>query len=555
MNKPRHSQNRGFSLIELTVALLIVVLLAGIALRSTNELSFQVRYEQTQERLNRIKEAIVGNPSRTVNGQPDISGFVADMGRLPNNIHELLERDYCFNDRSITDSPTCTANYGINAWITQTIAAADTAYNTGLRYGWRGPYLNISGNPSANDAFVDGWGHEAGVTTDQNYAWRVTAGLEQNTSAPHPVNTNRLVVQSYGKDHAAGGNDYDADYPINIESVDDSTPYTYPKPLVDQEDWLMDISQGIYITLIKEFGDDSFCGFLSSASFTTEQNCLNAGGSWSGSVCSLNVSSCKSAGGRWQSCFFSPSACAGAGGAAVSQCQFTEKSCNAADGDPDADWDGINHNCSLDNSSCTAAGGTWNGTQCNFTEPQCHNAGGAWINDCTFTNGNCTTAGGTWESTITPNSCSFTQTACHAKNGQSAGNDCYMSHAEFSGARYDAEGCQTATGQWTSRICLNLFYRAPGTSTLTYVSSAPVTINANGAAETLRFTIADANDVDGDTNIIEPMPWVALGLNAVSIHEYDGDCNSVNNPYYPAGKTQPMAVVFNPRSQLPILNW
>ncbi|MGR8935200.1 MAG: type II secretion system protein [Gammaproteobacteria bacterium] len=133
MNRLLLSKNRGFSLIELTV-----VLLAGIALHSTSEMSFQVRYEQTQERLQRIKEAIIGNPSRTINGQPDISGFVTDMWRLPLNIHELLERRYCSDDRTKDYSdPTCLKP------IEQPSYGPDITYNSGLYYGWNGPYLTV----------------------------------------------------------------------------------------------------------------------------------------------------------------------------------------------------------------------------------------------------------------------------------------------------------------------------------------------------------------------------------------------------------------------------
>ncbi len=42
-----------------------------------------------------IRQAILGNPRQIINGQQAVHGFVADMGRLPDNIHDLLEREYC----------------------------------------------------------------------------------------------------------------------------------------------------------------------------------------------------------------------------------------------------------------------------------------------------------------------------------------------------------------------------------------------------------------------------------------------------------------------------
>ncbi len=210
-----------------------------------------------------------------------------------------------------------------------------------------------------------------------------------------------------------------------------------------------------------------------------------------------------------------------------------------------------------DTAACAAAGGTWNATsgQCDFTAQQCSNAGGAWVNDCAFTEANCATAGGTWDSTTSPESCSFTQAACHAKNGQSTGSDCYMSHAEFTGAKYTAEGCQAASGSWTAKLCMNLFYRDPDTSAITNIPSLPVTIDENGGYQTVQFSITDINDIDNDGVTAEPMPYLPIGSNAIGIYEYDGDCDPVNNSLYPADRQNPIQVDFHPRAGLPVINW
>ena len=556
----------GFTLVEMTVVLLLITLMASVAVRETAELGFQTRYEQTQERLEMIRQAILGNPKQIINGQQAVSGFVADMGRLPVDLHELLEAQYCRPDRDINwannpaDANTvCNANYGAGSWVNNALfvngRCINTAYTTQadcennnsqwipLGFGWHGPYLNVSGSPADADVFPDAWGRlapDAPNAQTQNYGWVLSPGFDVNTATPHPFNSNRLVVQSYGKDQQVGGADYEADYPSNRYSTDNSLPYTQPAPLVDQEDWLLDISQGLNISVLKKYGSDNYCGFSSEAVLTTQQDCLNAGGAWSG-TCSITVSSCKTVGGRWQSCFFSPSACASAGGASTSRCQFTEKSCNAADGNSDVDWNSVNHSCDLDSPSCSAAGGSWSGTECNFSRPRCQIVGGSWVNDCTFTSANCVAAEGTWESTTTPNSCSFTQTDCHTRSGQSTGRDCYMSHAEFSGTRYVAEGCQTAAGTWTARICMNLFYRNPNTSVVTNISSNPVTIDDNGAYQTINF------------NFTTP-PLIPVGANAIGIYEYDGDCN-LDNPLYPADRQNPTQVDFHPHTTLPVINW
>ena len=153
---------RGFTLVEMTVVLLLITLLASVAVRETAELGFQTRYEQTKDRLEMIKQAILGNPRQIINGQQAISGFVADMGRLPNTLRELIEDYDCDGPLVDGNSDTNLNNDGGCPWI------LDTTYNSGLGSGWRGPYLTISGNPSDNDALSDGWGATA---TNGNFGW------------------------------------------------------------------------------------------------------------------------------------------------------------------------------------------------------------------------------------------------------------------------------------------------------------------------------------------------------------------------------------------------
>lgn len=54
-----------------------------------------------------IREAILGDPRKTVNGQAVMSGFVADMGRLPTCLRELLEPFNC-NTGSAYNQPWAT---------------------------------------------------------------------------------------------------------------------------------------------------------------------------------------------------------------------------------------------------------------------------------------------------------------------------------------------------------------------------------------------------------------------------------------------------------------
>lgn len=247
-----HSQ-RGLTLLELTVVMLILVSLATVALRSTSGLQDQSRWEQTKNRYEAIRAAIIGDPKLTINGQQDINGFVADMGRLPLTIHELLVKDYCSTDHQEAVQATC----GVG-WTTQTAPAQVN----GLSVGWRGPYLITSQADTDQVAFSDGWGR---LSIDGNYGWN------------YLIAGNDLTLQSFGRDQTADAlppapppPPYDADYPVVIPSIINT-------------DWQVDISGGITVNM-----QPYFSGTCTVDEYITAGSCELAGGTWSG-ICTDNA--------------------------------------------------------------------------------------------------------------------------------------------------------------------------------------------------------------------------------------------------------------------------
>lgn len=316
---------KGFSLVELTVVLLIITLLAGVALRSTNELSFQVRYEQTQERLQRIREAILGNPRQIINGQQAVSGFVADMGRLPQNLRELIDNNSAHSDCDLDNTKDLDLDGNPALDICLPWSATDNPGNLGV--GWRGPYINISGNPSDSNAFSDAWGRTAG---DNNYGWIWL------TNAPNPLD---LTLGSYGKDQNPGGNCSDSDYNGDC----------FEHILVS--DYKTDVSSGLTLNVRGvKFNLDSHC---SNAMYTTRADCEANAGDWYGG-CSesnggtpsySNKDTCPA--GKWSSCSITT--------------HTTQAACEADVGI----WYGDGYGCSdptkPDKASCEAIGAAWYG--------------------------------------------------------------------------------------------------------------------------------------------------------------------------------------------------
>ncbi|MDO9282577.1 MAG: prepilin-type N-terminal cleavage/methylation domain-containing protein [Methylotenera sp.] len=195
-----YRQSRGFTLLEM---LLVIALLGMMALTATalvDNFGEQDRFDVTKSRLQQIKMAIIGDANRTLNGEMAISGFVADMGRLPNNIEELIE-------------PT-----GM-LWAAIDISGVSGVVGQ-LYGGWHGPYLDVmpSSGASAVRAFRDGWGNDDGTS---NFGWNFVSGV------------NALSVQSYGSDGPSGvGTDvYEVDYPAPAAGN-----------LVEVNDWALDVS-------------------------------------------------------------------------------------------------------------------------------------------------------------------------------------------------------------------------------------------------------------------------------------------------------------------------
>ncbi len=207
---------KGFTLIELMVVLTIGIALTGIAVKSASDFAFVARYEQTSEMATRIKSAIIGSPGKYINGQPDISGYVADMGRTPEYLRGLLQAGYCRTAGNVYVAQPSSALCVGNVWDwaeTPCVNKADTAVASGfnteatctpsttyqwigvsfdsakkLKHGWNGPYLQTSKLAGNNAALGDGWGNSS---SDNQYGWIL--GLASNVG-------DTLSIKSKGKD-------------------------------------------------------------------------------------------------------------------------------------------------------------------------------------------------------------------------------------------------------------------------------------------------------------------------------------------------------------------
>lgn len=187
----RHHEawQRGFTLLEMLLVLFLMALVASAGLMLTEGVEDQAKYDETKRRMALIRTAIVGDPTRTVNGTPEISGFVADMGRLPNCLRELTEALDC----AAPANPLTTSVFDDNS---------------GLLAGWRGPYLALLPDGDGTLSIRDGYENDDGSV---NFGW----GFQNDGT--------QIQLQSFGLNSVVDGATPVDDYPVGA-SVAAVTP-------------------------------------------------------------------------------------------------------------------------------------------------------------------------------------------------------------------------------------------------------------------------------------------------------------------------------------------
>ncbi|MGZ0079195.1 type II secretion system protein [Methylomonas sp. YC3] len=164
---------RGFTLLEMLLVIFLMALVASTGLMLTEGVEDQAKYDETKRRMELIRKAIVGDPTRTVNGAPELSGFVADMGRLPLCLAELLRLGDEVLPATVpkTFKSPCDGTEIVSEWYLD--------QNTGVGIGWRGPYLQVIPESGGGLRFRDGYGNEganaAADALDSGWDYSVTA--------------------------------------------------------------------------------------------------------------------------------------------------------------------------------------------------------------------------------------------------------------------------------------------------------------------------------------------------------------------------------------------
>ncbi len=183
-----HASRRGLTLLEMIVVLMILVLVAGTALTSTEGIVDQGRYESTRTMLVSCEDAILGVPGRVdAQNRPWITGFVADVGRLPKVVSTEAERRF--------------EELWLKSDLVEPFAVQVPPGDPEVRVpgGWRGPYLRLA---AGTQSLRDGWGELARALRDDDTEAAIGEEIE--------------IVETLGADVQADGEGYDEDLSIVI---------------------------------------------------------------------------------------------------------------------------------------------------------------------------------------------------------------------------------------------------------------------------------------------------------------------------------------------------
>lgn len=289
MNSISIRKHKGFTLVEVLTVMVVLVALASITIEMSAELAFQGRYEITKDRFEKIRRAIIGRPDVLVNGNPDISGFVADMGRPPDVLRELLQPFSC-SDNTKKRPRDCVSPATMD-WTGGISYVEDGT--TKLKHGWNGPYLSSSAPADDTGTLSDGWGNKS---PSNNTGWDEAAWLNAS-----PYNNYGWVVsaitnvgdefkaKSIGKDQNINA--------VGCLNYDDDCEYT----LAGNKYSITNPSVMVLINTNDEstYTDTGNCGLCSDPAKIRKQVCEDGGETWTDEPTYTNKQTCIDNGKNW----------------------------------------------------------------------------------------------------------------------------------------------------------------------------------------------------------------------------------------------------------------
>jgi len=136
MDNRHYIRQKGFTLIELVIIIVILGIVASVAIPRFGAFTEGSKINATRDEMRLIKQAIVGNPGVVSGGQYVDRGFEGDVGSPPSNLTDLVRKP-----DSIPD------------------------YEKFSRIGWNGPYLDSAGNIYLYDSWDSAYSYDPAART------------------------------------------------------------------------------------------------------------------------------------------------------------------------------------------------------------------------------------------------------------------------------------------------------------------------------------------------------------------------------------------------------
>jgi prepilin-type N-terminal cleavage/methylation domain-containing protein len=254
--------SKGFTLLEL---LLVVVILSSMAWMLTGTMEDnvgQARYEDTRNRLDAIRVAVLGPSSPGTWERGIQSGYVVDNGRLPEDMNALVTSPTNYHPFGafvpifdptpsiLSDGRAISNDDGDEIFLPnaehQLMKGHRGAYlpssTSGMfRDGW-GTSRDLDGADGIDCPTVPGVGNEGNDLDWKNHGWCVTLSSEDG-----------FYVDSYGRDGQVGALSDDPD-----DGTDPVDPYELDvsmSPSIVRDDWKVPLS-GASVTLKNMTGEN-----------------------------------------------------------------------------------------------------------------------------------------------------------------------------------------------------------------------------------------------------------------------------------------------------------
>lgn len=217
----------GMTLLELTVVLAILAIVTSIAVASFTAVEDQSRFESTARQFDQVEFAVLGDKTlRTPDNQPQLNGFVADIGRLPllsstlqptlqpeelwinpNGLAPYMLRAATYNATPAVSNISSAYKWNGTLFAVESDASGYADPEVFLATGWRGDYLRLS--PGAT-GLADGWGNSIGY-------------FQSDLTTPAAASEELAVLRTLGSNNAVGGSSLqEADRDLRFRTTTDN---------------------------------------------------------------------------------------------------------------------------------------------------------------------------------------------------------------------------------------------------------------------------------------------------------------------------------------------